>query len=87
MAGGIYDDGMWLEDYTYNRLQLSWTEFIPVPITEHHTFQLDFDLGYIDRNVMGWDELWQVDVIPTTGEMEQLATTFNFLVLRDFPIR
>ena len=56
LAGGIYDDGMWLEDYTYNRLQLSWTEFIPVPITEHHTFQLDFDLGYIDRNVMGWDE-------------------------------
>ena len=56
LAGGIYDDGMWLEEYSYNRIQLSWTEFIPVPITEHHTFQLDFDLGYIDRNVMGWDE-------------------------------
>ena len=28
----------------------------PRSITEHHTFQLDFDLGYIDRNVMGWDE-------------------------------
>ena len=56
LAGGIFDNGMWLEDYTYNRLQMSWTEFVPVPLTEHHTFQLDFDIGYIDRNVMGWDE-------------------------------
>ncbi|MEC7987388.1 MAG: hypothetical protein VX278_19625, partial [Myxococcota bacterium] len=28
----------------------------PVPSTEHHTLQFDVDVGYIDRNVMGWDE-------------------------------
>ena len=56
LAGGIYDNGEFLESYSYNRLQISWTEYIPVPKTEHHTLQLDFEVGYIDRNVMGWDE-------------------------------
>ena len=55
-AGQVYDDGEALGRYEYNRFLLSWTEFIPVPWTSHHTFQLDFDVGFIDRNVMGWDE-------------------------------
>lgn len=56
IVGGVYDDGEFLENYQYNKIQVSWTEFLPVPRTEHHTFQFDLDLGYIDRNVMGWDE-------------------------------
>ena len=55
-AGAVYDDGELLESYAYNRIQLSWTEFLPVPFTDRHTLQLDLDAGYIDRNVMGWDE-------------------------------
>ena len=56
LAGGVYDDGIFMESYDYNRFQLSWTEFLPVPFTDFHTLQLDFEVGYIDRNVMGWDE-------------------------------
>ena len=56
IAGSVYDDGQSMDSYQYNRLQVSWTEFIPVPATKHHTLQLDFDIGWIDRNVMGWDE-------------------------------
>ena len=59
IAGFVYDDGDGLESYAYNRVQLSYSEFLPVGwfgLTDHHTLQLDFEGGYIDRNVMGWDE-------------------------------
>ena len=55
-VGSVYDDGELLESYNFHRVLLNWTEFIPVPLTKHHTLQLDFDFGYINRNVMGWDE-------------------------------
>jgi hypothetical protein len=55
-AGSVYDDGELLENYHYHRLMVNWTEFVPVPFTEHHTLQFDVDFGYINRNVMGWDE-------------------------------
>ncbi len=53
-AGAVYDDGELLEGYTYNRLEVNYTEFIP--FFERHTLQLDVTAGFIDRNVMGWDE-------------------------------
>ena len=59
IAGVVYDDGEALESYPYNRVQLSYSEFIPVGWfgkTKRHTLQLDFEGGFIDRNVMGWDE-------------------------------
>ena len=56
-AGGVYDDGQLLDRYHFNKIFASWTEFIPVPWTEHHTLQLDFEAGFVDRNVMGWDEM------------------------------
>ncbi|MFT7520182.1 MAG: hypothetical protein ACI9MC_002327, partial [Kiritimatiellia bacterium] len=55
-GGAVYDDGEALEDYSFHKVQASWTEFVPVPGTHRHTLQLDLDLGYINRNVMGWDE-------------------------------
>ncbi len=59
IAGGVYDDGELLEGYGYHQLMASYTEFIPIGwfgLSEHHTLQLDFEGGYIDRNVMSWDE-------------------------------
>ena len=55
-GGAVYDDGEALQDYSFHKAQLSWTEFVPVPGTRRHTLQLDLDAGYISRNVMGWDE-------------------------------
>ena len=55
-VGTVYDDGELLDSYNFHRIMLNWTEFIPVPKTDHHTLQLDFDFGYVNRNVMGWDE-------------------------------
>ncbi|MFH1465593.1 MAG: hypothetical protein ABIO70_14495 [Pseudomonadota bacterium] len=59
VAGGVYDDGELLEKYGYHQLMASYTEFVPVGwfgLSEHHTLQLDFEVGWIDRNVMSWDE-------------------------------
>ena len=56
IAGAVFDDGELFSRYDFNRIQFSWTEFIPIPWTDHHTLQLDFDVGFIDKNVLGWDE-------------------------------
>jgi len=59
IAGAVYDDGESLDHYRYNRTQLTWTEFVPVGWfgkTDRHTLQIDLEAGFIDRNVLGWDE-------------------------------
>jgi hypothetical protein len=66
MGGVIQDDGENLDDLQFNRLELRWTEMIPVPSfwTEFfkqarkrkHTIQLDTHLGWVDRNVSGNQE-------------------------------
>lgn len=53
-AGAVIDDGELMDRYAFNRVQVDWSEFLAV--TGRHTLQLDFTAGYIDRNVMGWDE-------------------------------
>jgi len=58
IAGAVYDDGELMDEYGYWQLSASWTEFIPVPFFERHTLQLDFEAGYIDKNVMAWDEFY-----------------------------
>jgi hypothetical protein len=54
------DDGQVLDKYAYNRVELRWTEHIPVPIKalqkNAHRIMLDGDFGYIDRNVSVQDE-------------------------------
>ncbi|MCA9567115.1 MAG: PD40 domain-containing protein [Myxococcales bacterium] len=54
IAGTVIDDGQPFDRYGFHRIQVGWTEFIPV--REHSTLQLDFEGGWINRNVMGWDE-------------------------------
>lgn len=59
LGGAVYDDGEQLDRYTYHRLAASYTEFIPINWfgkTPRHTLQLDFDFGWISRNVISWDE-------------------------------
>lgn len=56
VSGAVYDDGQLFERYHYNRFELGYTEYIANPVAEHHTLQLDMQAGFIDRNVMGWDE-------------------------------
>jgi hypothetical protein len=59
VAGSVYDDGELLEAYGYHQVMASYTEFVPIGwfgLSEHHTLQLDFEAGWIDRNVMSWDE-------------------------------
>ena len=48
-----------MESYSYNQITGSYTEYIPLTwwgLWERGTLQLDFEGGWIDRNVMGWDE-------------------------------
>ncbi len=60
--GGVgIDDGMLLDNYQYNKLELRWNENLPVPFIKKaqaadHRIQLDFRFGYIDRNVDVNDE-------------------------------
>ncbi len=65
--GGVaIDDGMILDNYQYNNYSLRWTELMQlptfgIPVLEkaraaRHTFQLDMQLGAIDRNVDVNDE-------------------------------
>ncbi|MCB9676714.1 MAG: PD40 domain-containing protein [Alphaproteobacteria bacterium] len=54
IAGTVYDDGQRFDRYHFNRFALQWTEYIP--LFSRHTLQLDFEGGFIDRNVIGWDE-------------------------------
>jgi hypothetical protein len=58
-AGGVYDDGEALEAYGFHKVYGTWTEFIPLEwfgLAKRHTLQLDLEGGWIDRNVMSWDE-------------------------------
>jgi hypothetical protein len=50
----LVDDGEIHSSYPWNRLTVAYTEFIPV--FDRHTLQLDFEGGFIDRNVTSWDE-------------------------------
>lgn len=56
--GYSVDDGELLDKYNYNKLELRWTEQIPVPFwtSRRHTIQLDMQAGVIDRNVDRNDE-------------------------------
>ena len=60
--GGVgIDDGMLLDDYRYNKFELRWNENIRVPFIKKarekdHRIQLDFRVGFIDRNVDFQDE-------------------------------
>ena len=59
IAGGVYDDGQRMENYAYNQITGSYTEYIPLTLWglwERGTLQVDLEGGWIDRNVMGWDE-------------------------------
>lgn len=66
--GGVaVDDGMELDKYQYNKVELRWTENIRVPSfwgipfmqkarDHNHVIQIDGQFGYIDRNVDVNDE-------------------------------
>jgi len=59
LAGGVYDDGELFGAYEYNQIMTTYTEYIPLTwwnLWKRGTLQLDFEFGWIDRNVMGWDE-------------------------------
>lgn len=66
--GGVaVDDGMELDNYQYNKIELRWTENIRMPALfgipllkkakdHNHVIQIDGQVGYIDRNVDVNDE-------------------------------
>ncbi len=64
--GVVIDDGEKLSRYGYNRFDFRWTEHLKMPdllnkwrgkpTHQLNTLQVDFQFGFIDRNVMGWDE-------------------------------
>jgi hypothetical protein len=59
LAGAVIDDGERLDAYAYNQITGAYTEYIPLTfwgLWEWGTLQLDFEAGWIDRNVMGFDE-------------------------------
>lgn len=59
LAGAVYDDGQRMDRYGYHQLTGSYTEYIPMTmwgLWERGTLQVDLEGGWIDRNVMGWDE-------------------------------
>lgn len=64
-GGHSVDDGELLDNYGYNKVELRWTEQIPVPAwgpvlsaanSRRHTIQVDVQAGFIDRNVDRNDE-------------------------------
>ncbi|MDP6934456.1 MAG: hypothetical protein QGG40_16140, partial [Myxococcota bacterium] len=66
-GGMAIDDGMVLDNYEYNKMELRWVENLPVPTfggipflknaAKHsHTIQVDALFGMIDRNVDANDE-------------------------------
>ncbi len=60
LAGGIYDDGERMGRYRYQQILGTWTEYVPLTLWglwDRGTLQIDLEGGWIDRNVMGWDEL------------------------------
>ena len=64
--GGVdVDDGELLDSYSYNSYELRYTNHIAIPDYINKvmdrpegdpTLQVDVQLGWIDRNVLGWDE-------------------------------
>ncbi len=62
-AGAQMDDGQIFKRYFYNRFQLNYAEYISMPfkrpdgVSLDHTFQVELDLGIIDRNVPYGDEM------------------------------
>ena len=59
LGGTVIDDGQELGSYGYNQISASYTEWVPLGwwgLFDQHTLQFDLEGGWIDRNVMGWDE-------------------------------
>ena len=62
-AGVDVDDGQVFESYFYNRFDLTWTEYISLPIKNRfkedagHTLQIEVQASAIDRNVPFADEI------------------------------
>jgi hypothetical protein len=60
------DDGQFMDEYWYNRFELTWTEHLAMTDfglgalefvkTRRHTVQLSANLGFVDRNVNYQDE-------------------------------
>ena len=38
-------------DYNYNRFELEWREYLPVPWHHHHSFAMNLHAGVVDRSV------------------------------------
>lgn len=63
-GGHVTDDGESIDNYGYNRVEARYIEQIPMPswwifkeaARNRHTIQIDVDLGYVDRNVVSFDE-------------------------------
>jgi outer membrane protein OmpA-like peptidoglycan-associated protein len=63
-SGGVdVDDGQIFDGYFYNRFDLQWTEYLPLPIKNRvgenagHTLQIEVQASAIDRNVPFADEI------------------------------
>ena len=63
-SGGVApDDGQLFDSYFYNKLELSYSEYIALPFKNRqgtsmgHTLQASLELGIIDRNVPYGDEI------------------------------
>jgi len=62
-AGVDVDDGQVFKSYFYNRFDLSFTEYIALPVKNHlgeeagHTLQIEVQASAIDRNVPFSDEI------------------------------
>ncbi|MCO4771959.1 MAG: OmpA family protein [Deltaproteobacteria bacterium] len=63
-SGGVdVDDGQVFNSYFYNRFDLTWTEYLALPIKNRvgdnagHTLQVEFQASAIDRNVPFADEI------------------------------
>jgi len=71
----IVDDGEVLSSYRYHLLRAHHSEYIPLG---HHTVQLDLDAGWIDRNVMPWDEISAGGLHPMSWSGGSLQTPLSF---------
>lgn len=54
VGGAVIDDGEELDRYRYHRVEVGWTEYVPV--STFATLEVAVQGGWIDRNVLGWDE-------------------------------
>lgn len=46
------------DNYPFNRLVLNYIEYVPIPATNHHTLEIKFIGGYMDRDVNINDEFF-----------------------------